>query len=160
MARPHAFGVTLRRFLSPRRLVKRNLWGIGRASLYALAFRIEDLIEADAQPQARLVRERLRDDLQSWHQVIDARLKRRAEDPTQFIEPSADVRNRLAARLARLEASIQETFALSDKDALGVEDSDNLYRLLGSYRGLSEAAIGYAQLAEGIRWERWHEPRF
>ncbi len=130
------------------------------ASLYALAFRIEDLIEADAQPQAQLVRERLRDDLQSWHQVIEARLKRRAEDPTQYIEPSADVRNRLADRLARLEASIQETFALSDKDALGVEDYDNLYRLLGSYRGLSEAAIGYAQLAEGIHWERWHEPRF
>lgn len=130
------------------------------ASLYALAFRVEDLIEADAQPQASLVRERLHDDLQSWHGVIDARLKRRAEDPTQYIEPSADVRNRLADRLARLEASIEETFAQAGQYALGAQDYHNLYRLLGSYRGLSEAAIGYAQLAEGINWARWHEPRF
>jgi len=32
--------------------------------------------------------------------------------------------------------------------------------LLGSYRGLSEAAIGYAQLAEGIKWAQWREERF
>jgi len=130
------------------------------ASLYALAYRIEDLVEADAHPQAELVRERLREDLQSWHQIIDARLKRRAEDPTQYIEPSTDVRSRLAERLARLEASIQETFARTGEDALRAEDYSHLYRLLGSYRGLSEAAIGYAQIAEGVNWARWHEPRF
>jgi len=130
------------------------------ASLYALAFRIEDLIDADAHPQAKRVRERLRDDLQSWHQVIDARLRRRAKDPTQYIEPSADVRTRLAERLARLEASVEETFARVGEDAFGAEDYSNLYRLLGSYRGLSEAAINYAQLAEGINWARWHESRF
>ena len=128
--------------------------------LYALAYRIEDLVEAGSHPQAELVRERLGDDLQSWHQVIAARLQRRADDPTQFIEPSADVRKRLAERLARLEAGIQETFARTGKDALRAEDYSNLYRLLGSYRGLTEAAIGYAQLAEGIDWARWHETRF
>ncbi len=106
------------------------------------------------------MRERLLDDLRAWHQVIEERLQRRADDPTQFIEPIADVRDRLAERLARLEARIDETFAQSGKDALSTEDYKNLYRLLGSYRGLSEAAIGYAQLAEGIDWARWHEARF
>lgn len=130
------------------------------ASLYALAFRIEDLVEADAHLQAAQLRESLRDDLQSWHQVIAARLKRRAEDATQFIEASAEVRTRLAERLSRLEASIQESFSGVGKDALRSEDYSDLYRLLGSYRGLSEAAIDYAQIAEGIDWARWHEPRF
>ncbi len=130
------------------------------ASLYAVAYRIKDLVEAHAYPQTELVKKRLLDDLRAWHQVIDARLQRRADDPTQFIEPIADVRERLAARLGGLEASIAEMFAQSGKGELSSADYKNLYRLLGSYRGLSEAAIGYAQLAEGIKWAQWQEARF
>jgi uncharacterized membrane protein YccC len=130
------------------------------ASLYAVAYRVKDLVEAHDYPQTELVKKRLLDDLLAWHQVIDARLQSRAEDPTQFIEPIADVRERLAARLGGLEASIAEMFAQSGKGELKTADYKNLYRLLGSYRGLSEAAIGYAQLAEGIKWERWQEARF
>ena len=130
------------------------------AGLYALAYRIKDLVEVHGNPRTELVEKRLLDDLCAWHQVIEARLQRRAEDPTQFIEPSADVRKRLADRLARLEASIEAAFAETGKDELSAADYSNLYRLLGSYRGLTEAAIGYAQLAEGVNWGPWHEPRF
>jgi uncharacterized membrane protein YccC len=130
------------------------------ASLYAVAYRIKDLVEAHAYPQTELVKKRLLDDLRAWHQVIDARLQRRADDPTQFIEPIADVREGLAARLGGLEASIAEMFAQSGKGELSTADYKNLYRLLGSYRGLSEAAIGYVQLAEGIKWAQWQEARF
>jgi len=130
------------------------------ASLYALANQIKDLVEAGDYPQAELVQKRLLDDLRAWHQVIDARLQRRADDPTQYIEPSADVRKRLTDRLAGLEASIEEIFTRSDNGELSTADYDSLYRLLGSYRGLSEAAIDYAQLADGINWAPWREARF
>jgi uncharacterized membrane protein YccC len=130
------------------------------SSLYVLAFQIKDLVDAHGYPQAELAEKRLLDDVRAWHQVIEARMQRRAEDPTQFIEPSADVRKRLADRLARLEASIEEMFAQSGKGELSTTDCKNLYRLLGSYRGLSEAAIGYAQLAEGMKWAQWREERF
>ena len=130
------------------------------ASLYALANRIKDLVEAGDYPQAELLQKRLLDDLRAWHQVIEARLQRRADDPTQYIEPSADVRKRLADRLAKLEASIEEIFTRSDYGELSAADYDSLYRLLGSYRGLSEAAIDYAQLADGINWAPWQEARF
>ena len=130
------------------------------ASLYAVANQIKDLVEAGDYPQAELVQKRLLDDLCAWHQVIEARLQRRADDPTQYIEPSADLRKRLADRLARLEASIEEIFTRSDNGELSTADYDSLYRLLGSYRGLSEAAIGYAQLADGINWAPWREARF
>jgi uncharacterized membrane protein YccC len=130
------------------------------ASLYALGHRINDLVEARGYPQAERVQKHLLDDLRAWHQVIDARLQRRADDPTQYIEPTADVRKRLADRLDRLEASIEELFAQTDKGELSTADYSNLYRLLGSYRGLSEAAIGYAQLSDGINWARWREARF
>ncbi len=39
-------------------------------------------------------------------------------------------------------------------------DYENIYRLLGSFRGLSEAGIGYARLAEQVNWARWQEARF
>ena len=130
------------------------------ASLYALANQIKDLVEAGDYPQAELVQKRLLDDLRAWHQVIEARLQRRADDPTQYIEPSADVRKRLTDRLAGLEASIEEIFTRSDNGELSTADYDSLYRLLGSYRGLSEAAIDYAQLADGINWAPWQEARF
>ena len=130
------------------------------ASLYALANQIKDLVEAGDYPQAELVQKRLLDDLRAWHQVIDARLQRRADDPTQYIEPSANVRKRLTDRLAGLEASIEEIFTRSDNGELSTADYDSLYRLLGSYRGLSEAAIDYAQLADGINWAPWQEARF
>ena len=130
------------------------------ASLYALANRIKDLVEAGDYPQAELLQKRLLDDLRAWHQVIEARWQLRADDPTQYIEPSADVRKRLADRLAKLEASIEEILTRSDYGELRAADYDSLYRLLGSYRGLSEAAIDYAQLADGINWAPWQEARF
>ena len=130
------------------------------ASLYALANQIKALVEAGDYPQAELVQKRLLDDLRAWHQVIEARLQRRADDPTQYIEPSADVRKRLTDRLAGLEASIEEIFTRSDNGELSTADYDSLYRLLGSYRGLSETAIDYAQLADGINWAPWLEARF
>jgi uncharacterized membrane protein YccC len=130
------------------------------SSLYVLAFQIKDLVDALGHPQAELAAKRLLDDVRAWHQVIETRMQRRADDPTQFIEPSADVRKRLADRLARLEANIEEMFAQSGKGELSTADCKNLYRLLGSYRGLSEAAISYVQLAEGMKWALWREERF
>jgi hypothetical protein len=129
-------------------------------SMYALTNRIKDLVKARGYPQAEMVKEHLLDDLRDWHQVIEGRFQRRGDDPTLVIEPAVDVRDRLAARLARLEERIDEKIAQADEGELSTEDYRNLYRLLGSYRGLSEAAIGYAQLADGMNWAQWQEARF
>ena len=128
--------------------------------VYALAYRIKDLIEAREYPQADLVARHVLDDVRAWRQVFEERFQRRAEDPTAQIEPAADVRDRLEARLARMEATIKDAFRQAGDEEIGRDDYQNFYRLLGCYRGLSEAAIGYAQLAEGIDWTRWHEARF
>jgi uncharacterized membrane protein YccC len=129
-------------------------------SMYALTNRIKDLVEARGYPQAEMVREHLLDDLRDWRQIIEGRFQRRAADPTLVIEPAVDVRDRLAARLARLEERIDEKIAQADEGELSTEDYRNLYRLIGSYRGLSEAAIGYAQLADEMNWAQWQESRF
>jgi len=124
------------------------------ASLYGLAHRVNDLIEARGLPQADLVEQHLLDDLRDWRKVIEERLR---ADPTQAIRPVVD---RLAARLTRMEARISETFVMVAEGVLSTKDYRNFYRLLGSYRGLSETLISYATEAEGIDWARFREEKF
>jgi len=38
--------------------------------------------------------------------------------------------------------------------------NDEFYRLLGSFRGLSESGSKFMQLAEKIDWPHWQEARF
>ena len=40
------------------------------------------------------------------------------------------------------------------------ESLENLYRLLGAFRGLSEAAIAHARVANKTNWTEWQEARF
>jgi len=130
------------------------------ASLYALAFRLEDLVKAREHSRSALLVRELMDDVRDWRQVIEEGFLRRAHELSWPLEPSADVRNRLSARVARLEERVDETLTQAGEAQLSTEDCTNLYRLLGSYRGVSEAAIGYGQLADGFNWAQWREERF
>jgi hypothetical protein len=129
-------------------------------SLYDLAYGIKELAEAGDYPQAERVKKYLLDDLRDWQRIIETHLRQRADHPTRSIDTGAELRKRLATRLDRLETSIEEIFAQSGKYELSSADSEGLYRLLGSYRHLSDAEIGSSQLADGINWARWQEARF
>ena len=129
-------------------------------SLYDLAYGIKDLAEAGDYPQAERVKKYLSDDLRAWQRVIETRLQQRADHPAHSIDTSAELRKRLATRLDRLETRIEEIFAQSGKYELSSAGSEGLYRLLGSYRHLSDAEIGSSQLADGINWAQWQEARF
>ncbi len=127
-------------------------------SLHALAFRIKALMDAREHPQAQLLVEHLQEDIRAWREVGGRVFQRLAENPAA--ETDSDMRERLERRLGKLEARTSETFALAGEGELSTEDYENFYRLLGSYRGLSEAVIGYARLANKINWAQWQEARF
>ena len=74
--------------------------------------------------------------------------------------PAVVLSERLTARLSQLERRIEETINKAPEGELSRDDRERLYRLLGAYRGLSEAAIEYAGTAEEIDWSRWRESRF
>ena len=82
------------------------------------------------------------------------------DDLEATVVTGVDAQERLTARLARLEARIAEVFDSAREGELRAEDYENLYRLLGSYRGLSESGIHYIRLAEKINWAQWQEARF
>ena len=125
-------------------------------SLFLLAYRVKDLVAARALPRMDAVDRQLLEEREEWLQLIEEWFRRRAADPTAAMEPVAD----LPARLARLEPRIDEAFARIDTSAFSAEDSENFYRLLSSYRGLSEAMASHARIAAGFDWPRWRENRF
>jgi hypothetical protein len=59
-----------------------------------------------------------------------------------------------------LEQRIKEILDKSTKNQLSDRDCENIYRLLGAYRGVSEALVEYAGSAETIDWAGWREERF
>ena len=56
----------------------------------------------------------------------------------------------------RIEAALD---GMSDA-RLSESEAEQFYRLLGSYRGLSEALIDYAGCAGVVDWDRWREEKF
>ncbi len=123
--------------------------------VYALAHRIEALVEAREAWQSNTVDQHVMDEKREWHQVMQDWFRRPLG--TEMAEgPNGD----LPARLAKLETRIEEAFDRIDEGELSAEDYENFYRRLGNYRGLSEAAAGYARVASQFDWPRWQETRF
>ncbi len=129
-------------------------------NLQALAYRIKELIEARQYLQADLLVRELSDDLRAWRILVENRFQLWADNPTMAVELGGQVQERLTARLAKFETRLDETFRLAGEDDLRDEDYENAYRLLGGFRGLSEAMIAYARLADGMNWAQWREERF
>ena len=85
----------------------------------------------------------------------------RSEDDTQPTElpDRHEAGSHNLPGLAGLEARLAETAARS-RGSVTREEGESFYRLLGGYRGVSEAAIAYAGIAGGIGWAHWREESF
>lgn len=70
------------------------------------------------------------------------------------------MRAKLDEILGHLETPIAETLDKAAEGQIGARDGENFYRLLGAYRGVSEALVDYAGNAGAIDWARWREARF
>ena len=126
--------------------------------LQALAFRMKELVDAGGQTQAEpLVRELL-EDVRGWRQAIEVLFRGWTEEVAA--ESAGKLEKRLEAKLNTMQTRINETFNKIESDKLNDEDYVNFYRLLGTYRSLSEALVGYVQLTQGINWTKWEEARF
>jgi len=127
-------------------------------NLQALAYRMQELLEARESPQAELLVRKLLADVRAWRVEVQETFQGLSMDPGAA--PADALRERLKTILGNLERRIEETLNQAAEGELSDRDGEHFYRLLGAYRGLSEAAIEYAGTSKGIEWSQWRESRF
>jgi uncharacterized membrane protein YccC len=127
-------------------------------SVQAISDRLQTLMRArDARQSEAMVRA-LREDVRGWRISVQGIFDCLAVDPEAA--DSADFRARLDAKLAQLETHIEAALAGTEGSGLSIEDGENMYRLLGAHRGVSEALVAFAGQVPTIDWSRLREARF
>lgn len=129
-------------------------------SLQVLSSRIESLVEARAQPQAELLVQELLKDFRAWRIRVQAVFEDLSRDAATGEQDAEAHRRRLEGTMHVMEQRIEQALDQATEEELAVQDGENFYRLLGAYRGVSEAMVAYAGTAGGIDWDRWREARF
>ena len=127
-------------------------------SLQTLTYRMQHLLEERDTPQAHLLVKALLEDVRAWRLGMQAVLRGLADDPAG-VDGDA-LRVRLDSVLERLEEKIKDALNKPAEGQFSDQDAEEFYRLLGAYRGMSEALVGYAGNAGAIDWEPWRQERF
>jgi len=128
------------------------------SSLYVLAFRIAALRKACAQPIPDALVEALRDDVQTWRLRIQEHLEEWGDRPEY--QPGTTTEDHLATRLRIVANRTRDALNEAGSAEVSEQERVSFYRLLGAYRGLSEAVVAHAGEVSGIDFARWREARF
>jgi hypothetical protein len=127
-------------------------------SLQALTYRMQELLEARQNPQSHFLVQQLLEDVRAWRLGIQSVFQRLSKDP------AVGDRERFSALLdeiiSHLEGRTEEVMNKAGQGQISDREGEFFYRLLGAYRGVSEALVDYAGSAGPIGWNRWCEERF
>jgi uncharacterized membrane protein YccC len=127
-------------------------------SLQGLTYRMQELLEERGNPQAQFLVQELQEDVRAWRLRVQEILKRLSGDPAAGERET--FRTRLDRILFHLEERIKGALDKAPEGLFSDRDGENFYRLLGAYRGVSEALVNYAGSADTIDWAQWYEERF
>ena len=127
-------------------------------SLQALSGRVRELLEVRGAAQSPAIVRELIADMRAWRLGIREVLVALAADPAGV--EAGRLRGRLDAKLQAMEARTENTLDGAARDDASTEELDNMYRMLGAYRGVSEALVSFASQARAIDWPRVREAHF
>ncbi len=127
-------------------------------SLQGLTYRIKELLDEPGNPQAQFLVQELQADVRAWRLRVQETFQRLSEDPTAGDREA--FRTKLDVILDRLEERIKGALDKVSEGLFSDGDGENFYRLLGAYRGVSEALVNYAGSTGPIDWAQWREERF
>jgi len=119
---------------------------------------MQDLIEARATPQSQVLVRELFSQVRAWRMGLQDILCNLSQQPEAA--DFADFRAQLDATLERLEGQIEKAIAGAGQARISTRESENSFRLLGAFRGVSEALVNFASRARGIDWVHLRENRF
>ena len=128
------------------------------ANLQALTYRMQAFLVTGDGIDEEFLGQELINDIQSWQLMVQEAFQRLSDDPTSGNKEK--FRARLVEIMTNLEGRIKDTLNKAGEGQLSAQYGENFYRLLGAYRGVSEALIGYTGSTDGIDWSHWHEERF
>ncbi|MGI9241337.1 MAG: hypothetical protein ACR2RV_11085, partial [Verrucomicrobiales bacterium] len=127
-------------------------------SLQAIANRIDQLLDSDrSSAGAGFVSDELRGSLEHWQGAISESLENclRYPEAVEGEEQRLSFEN-FAGCIERQMVEIGSRFS-GEIDEI---EGEQLLRLVGGYRGISEAKLAYAGPAIDINWSHWREERF
>jgi uncharacterized membrane protein YccC len=127
-------------------------------SMQGLTYRIQELLQERGNSQAQFLVQALQADVRTWRLRVQETFRGLAENPA--VREREAFRSRLDEIMDHLEERIKVTLDKAGEGQLRVQDGENFYRLLGAYRGLSEALVNYAGSVDTIDWAQWKEERF
>lgn len=127
-------------------------------NLQALSYRMQELEDAHANLHADLQMNEVLTDVSDWRLKIQDVLSGFFRGSA--IVPANKLREQLTVILEHLDIRVEDMLNKEGRDKFSTQDEENFYRLLGAYRGFSDALIEYAATAERIGWEQWRESRF
>lgn len=93
-----------------------------------------------------------------WRLAIQNVLARLSDAPEELV--TTKLQQALTARLQCLEEVVDKAIAQGVEARVGLEQSTNLYRELGAFRGVSEAVVTVVERSEKLDWPRFRETRF
>lgn len=102
----------------------------------------------------------LGEELYAWRQAILTAVRHWGRDAAAAA-PQAQraVQAALQQEYERLDKAVEERFE-TVSSRMSEAESTQLYRLLGSYRGMSRVLVDHAALAVAFDWQGWRETRF
>jgi len=127
-------------------------------ALQLLAYRVDDALDARAPSQVSSLVAELRQSTRGWRSIAEQSFQQWSGLPQG--DPRHDLRPELSAGLTKLNAQIQAALEQASADEISDTQGRQFYRLLGSYRGATRAALDYADQSRGIDWSEWREERF
>jgi uncharacterized membrane protein YccC len=127
-------------------------------SLQSLVYRIDELFAARNGTRIAANKEQeLTADLKKWAQGMAVTFEKWSKQPEAREEDKQA--QSVKAWLSELENKA-EAFMAGIGDGISEDDGEKLYRLLGGYRGVTNAAVSYTESARNIDWNQWREERF
>ena len=127
-------------------------------SLQSLVYRIDELLAARSRTRITSNEERgMITDLIKWGQGIEHMFERWSIQPEARVDEKRAQRFR--SRLSEFESKT-EAFLVRIGNDISEQSGEKFYRLLGGFRGVSQAAVSYTEAARSIDWNQWREERF
>jgi uncharacterized membrane protein YccC len=128
------------------------------SSLQTLVYRIEELVETGGTRQAESLARAMDEDFRAWRAGIESIFGQWSSSPETG--PAAGLHERLATWLSGLEKRIGDALQQTNIETIGDRDCESVFRRLGAFRGVSEAAVAYAGIAATIDWDEWQAEVF